>query len=127
MQWFGQHLYSGDSVTTRSDGAGSPGDAVTFDAEGRVTPTTSTDDALVGVLTTPPSDSPNATAGVAFTGIGPVTHVASDVTAGDRLAPSGGTSGQLVADGSGPALALLDAGGGPRHDLPEDATVVRLP
>lgn len=97
------------TVTLDSDGAGSAGDAVGFDASDQVTPVSAADDDLVGIL---PEDSP-ASAGddVAVVIFGPViANATSGLAAGNVSEPEGTNNGRLAANGDGRRRSVDEGG-----------------
>lgn len=98
-----------DTVTLDSDGTGSAGDFVTFNASGQVTPVAVADDDVIGVLS---EDSP-ASAGekVAVHVQGAVlANVANAVVAGDVLEPDGTNAGRCTANAQGSYHAVNEGG-----------------
>lgn len=97
----------GTTITKESDGAGLAGDFVTLSGTGQVTPTSTADDDIYGVLA---QDAPAAGEKVAVhvTGI-VIANVAGTVTDGAALLPSV-TAGQWAANAAG-LVQAVDEGG----------------
>lgn len=107
----------GDTITLPTDGTGNPGDAVTGNGSGALTPVTATGDNIVGILSMAPAD--DGFAPVHMDAV-PVANVAGSVTAFTTLVPDGSNPGRLttaVGDGTDTTagndypLAVCDAGG----------------
>lgn len=105
----GEHLTEpGRKAPFTSDGTGSQGDLVKFDANGDVTPTTAAADDYIGVLHETP-DAAGDTVTVVLGGVFAVT-VDSAVSEGDILEPSGTTAGRADVNAQG-ANHQVDEGG----------------
>lgn len=112
----GDALYTGVlSVTLPSDGTGSEGDFVTFNASNSVTPVSAADDDIVGVL----RDDAPTTAGekvtVHVSGM-VAANVATGTATGAVLQPDGVNAGRAGANAQGTAHSV-DEGGTATYDL----------
>lgn len=96
------------AVMIPSDGTGREGDAVTFDANGQVTPVAAVDDDIVGVLF---EDAPDAGDDVAVHVSGVVAaRAAAAVAEGDVLDPDGAAAGELAANAQGMSHSVDEGG-----------------
>lgn len=97
------------SVTRDSDGTGSAGDAVTYDANDQVTPVSAADDNIVGVLAENSPDSAGEDVSVVV--FGPVIANATSALAGDDVADAEGTNaGRLAANAQGRSHQVDEGG-----------------
>lgn len=103
----------GDTITKESDGTGSAGDFVTLNGSGQVTPTSTADDDIYGVLA---QDAPAAGEEVSIHVQGIVfANVASAVADGNALLPST-TAGQWTNNSAG-LVQAVDEGGTATYTL----------
>lgn len=119
MKELGESVHSdADTVGLPSDGTGTAGDFVAFDANGQLTPVSAADDDVIGVLA---EDSPaNAGEDVAVHLQGAViANVAGTVTAGDVLEPDGTNAGRATTNAQGTHHAV-DEGGTATYTLAMD-------
>lgn len=102
------------TVTLESDGSGTAGQAVKFNASDQVTPVTASGDDLVGVLS---EDAPAAGEDVSVVVFGPViADATSGLSAGNVTQPEGTNNGRLAANAQGRQQSV-DEGGTAIYDL----------
>lgn len=107
----------GDVFTLPSDGSGSQGDVVKFNASAQVTPTTATGDAVAGVLA---EDSPASAGDNVSVRLHGAVAVTADgaISAGDVVQPSGTTNGHVVTgDTNEGVVTAVDEGGTATYDI----------
>lgn len=103
------------AVRIESDGTGEAGDAVTYNADGQVTPTAAAGELVVGVLF---EDAPDAGDQVAVQVSGVVAGVAAEAIAEGDVTDTTATAGALGVSGatnpetSGQPFAMSDAAAG---------------
>lgn len=105
----------GNEVPLETDGTGVKGDAVTFNVDGKVTPTTATADALIGQLGEEPRWDGHVVS-VRIAGLVVIAEVSGAVSPGDVLEPDSANPGKYVANANG-MYQSVDEGGTATYDL----------
>lgn len=114
----GESVHSNaDTIGLESDGSGSAGDFVTFNASGQVTPVSAAGDDIIGLLA---QDSPAAGEDVSVHIQGAaVANVTSTIAAGDVIQPEGTNAGRGAANAQGTHHTVSE-GGTATYDLAMD-------
>lgn len=100
----------GRTMTFETDGTVSSGDAVKYDTNGLLTPTTANNDTWIGVAEASDMGGDDFES-VHVAGLGVVVQCDSGVSEGDVLVPSGTNSGHFTSHSAGTYVANPDTGG----------------